>query len=61
MMTPKENALELYEKHLRYTVIECEYEYTKKACLITVNELIEEATDYTRSYWDEVKEEINNL
>lgn len=67
-MTPKEKALELYEKHLRYSPVEFEIEYTKKACFITLDEMINQQKEQAEhmhwscvTYWEEVKEEINKL
>lgn len=69
-MTPKEKAKELYQKHLRYSPVEFEDEYTKKSCLITIDELINEAKSHIttvrykkcnltdRQYWKEVRTEI---
>ena len=64
-MTPKEKAEELYKK--MYTVHSNIYPSSAKQCaLIAVDELIEQERkidDYYEigSYWQEVKQEINNL
>jgi hypothetical protein len=65
-MTPKEKAGELVNKFLQYTPVEFEYEYAKKCALIAVEYLWDESEYgdgyYQRSlYWQEVKQEINNL
>jgi len=67
-MTPQEKAKELVDKML-YCYQGHIDEYTAKQCaLIAVDELIEVASDYcdydetvTKEYWQEVKQEIENL
>ena len=60
-MTPKEKAEELYKK--MYTVHSNIYPSSAKQCaLIAVDELINEAVyEKQYNYWQEVKNEINNL
>jgi len=62
-MTPKEKAIELYEKMLRV-----EYPLAAKHCaLIAVDEVIEALHEHhwqnrlTIDYWEEVKKEIEKL
>lgn len=55
-MTPKEKAIELFEKMYFQTTTK----YDAKQCaLIAVDELIQNTDVY--SYWDEVKSEIEKL
>lgn len=66
IMTPKEKALELYQKYIRYTPVEFEYEYAKKCALILVEEISDQSgmvyhTEGTEKYWEEVKKEIEQL
>ena len=63
-MTPKEKAKELVHKYHKIHTIN-NYE-VKQCALIAVDELIEQERkidDYYEigSYWQEVKQEINNL
>jgi hypothetical protein len=65
-MTPKQKAKELVDKFLQYTPVEFEYEYAKQSALIAINLAIEVETNIfkgkvNKSYWEEVKQEINNL
>ena len=68
-MTPKEKAVELVDKFLQYTPVEFEYEYAKQSALIAVDEamyslsVIPYGMEYLSKidYWEEVKQEINNL
>jgi hypothetical protein len=72
-MTPKEKAIELYSKYynrIEHTLSEeyslYEIDVLKQCALIAVDEIIEEYQKIfpnvnRRNYWDEVKEEINNL
>jgi hypothetical protein len=62
-MTPKEKAIELYEKMLRV-----EYPLAAKHCaLIAVDEVIEALHEHhwqnrlTIDYWEEVKHELEKL
>lgn len=72
-MTPKEKALELYDKYLD-EAIECDAYFVescaKKCSLIAVNEILnaimfnmsdEDAYNKEESFWDEVKKEIEKL
>ena len=71
-MTPKEKALDLFNKYYQYdiTIIGTESEFeergiglqdAKKLALICVDELIEH-TDWTEvNYWLEVKQEIEKI
>ena len=57
-MTPKEKALELYEK-FTFPCWECdEFAKAKESALIAVEELIKETGS---KYWYDVKLEINKL
>lgn len=69
-MTPKEKAAELVNKFVQYTPAEegIEYPFAKQCALIAVKE-IKEAIDWheyeypneTFDYWEQVKQEIQNL
>jgi hypothetical protein len=73
-MTPKEKALELVES-MAFSCRECDYEAKAKQCaLISVDEMIDRLTWHTGAsdlgntilvgdiaYWNEVKQEIENL
>ena len=72
-MTPKEKAIELYNKYLDgfnfdSTYRNC-YEQSKQCALIAVDEIFEETRDYCEdnyhqdrmNYWQEVKQEIEKL
>lgn len=62
-MTPNEKALQLYRYYIDYT----QGHYNcKQCCLIAVGELIKEEQETDAyyeigSYWQEVKQEIENL
>lgn len=63
MMTPKEKAIELIDKHISYSFDVMPTAFAKKLALVSVNLLMEEAYrqhDYEgfMSYWLEVKQEI---
>jgi hypothetical protein len=71
-MTPKEKAIELYNKFIPFTDVDIseskvEVYNTKQCALIAVDELIieknkwENGSFYTSKYWDYVKQEIENL
>ena len=73
-MTPKEKALELVDKYIRYTPVEYEYEYAKQCALIAVEELIkctpsvngrppnyQTENEYCCEYWGSVKAELEKL
>jgi hypothetical protein len=68
-MTPKDKAFELYfkyEKELRVYQDNGFYydgRKTKNACLIAVDEIIEELyrNNIVNRYWDSVKQEIEKL
>ena len=73
-MTPKEKAIELYNKMYDYSLFE---EEAKRCALIAVDEIIEATNMYQyginnalehipskivkHPYWQEVKQEIENL
>jgi hypothetical protein len=68
-MTPKEKAKELVEA-MAFSCRECDYEAKAKQCaLIAVNEILKEnlelpdlpETIIRYLYWQEVKQEIENL
>jgi uncharacterized protein (DUF2164 family) len=70
-MKPEEKAKELVEKFRRYISADedLEYEYSKQCAIIAVEEVIEELSehqysneiDISKDFWNEVKNEINNL
>ena len=66
-MTEKEKAQDLVDKFLQYTPVEYEYEYAIQCALIAVDEILKsyDSKDliYPKevNYWQEVKQEINNL
>lgn len=64
-MTPKEKAKELYNKMYDYSLFE---EEAKRCALIAVEEIKEaifwhpfESPNFELEYWQEVKQEIENL
>ena len=69
-MTPKEKAKELLEA-MAFSCRECDYEAKAKQCaLITVDEILDlkhivtlrrNMHEMELEYWDEVKQEIENL
>lgn len=66
-MTPKEKAKELYNKFLLITDNEV-YNDAKEAALIVVDEILNNAgfiyktaRDAYRKYWQQVRQEIENL
>jgi hypothetical protein len=65
MMTPKEKAKELVEKYAIWSWNEtvCDYEVAKQCALIAVDEILNCLFEIDNSYywWQEVKEEIENL
>lgn len=73
-MTPKEKAIELYNKFLNpsgdtYLYGMLEHESAKECALIAVNEILSELTEIPYgleylnrlNYWQEVKQEIEAL
>ena len=68
-MTPKQKAKELVFKFIQYTPVEYEYEYAIQCALIAVDEILKvlyslkfgNALSEELDYWDEVKQELNNL
>ena len=71
-MTPKEKAIELYNKFLNpsgdtYLYGMLEHESAKECALIAVDEIMlnekinHSSLDKTYEYWEEVKQEIENL
>ena len=59
-MTPKEKARELVDKYHKIHAIN-NYE-VKQCAIIAVDEIINEAVyEKQYNYWQEVKQEINNL
>ena len=66
-MTPKEKAQELYHKYFSMIKIESPIDrvssipYVKKCALIVVDEIIEHCNYANKWYWQEVKQEIENL
>jgi hypothetical protein len=68
-MTPKEKAKELVLKYLRLQEKDCDWLHkgiAKQCALIAVDEAIEESylvdkTYCRQEYWQEVKQEIENL
>jgi len=69
-MTPKEKAIELVEA-MAFSCRECDYEAKAKQCaLIAVDEILDlkhivtlrrNMHEMELEYWDEVKQEIENL
>jgi len=65
-MTPKEKAKELYNKFLNpsgdtYLYGMLEHESAKECVLITVDEILNYCMREADAYWQEVKQEIENL
>ena len=69
-MSPKEKAVELVGKYIRYTPAELayEYQYAKKCALIAIDEIINVIEFMAESdepgklpYWQQVKIEIDKL
>ena len=65
-MTPKEKAIELYNKFLNpsgdtYLYGMLEHESAKECALIAVDEILKTNPYKARNYWQEVKKEIENL
>ena len=72
-MTPKEKAIELFEKYCYEIKTEQNYSgyytnviYAKNCALIAINEIQEYIIKYDNhvpdfKYWEEVKKEIQNL
>ena len=65
-MTPKEKAEELIVNY-KMQIIKLNYDEAKQCALIAVDEileielLVESVDDYYLRYWQEVKQEIENL
>lgn len=60
-MTPNNKARELYEKFI-FPCWECdEFARAKECALIAVDELIKQVSHSDVGYWQEVKQEIQNL
>lgn len=69
-MSPKEKAEELFEKHKMFSwgiISEVKKENTKANSLITISEILSDIPYYLqgvnpkRFYWEQVKQEIENL
>ena len=64
-MTPKDKALELYNKYEQlgrdFTRGVSMKEFAKQCALIAVDEILETNPYKARNYWQEVKQEIENL
>ena len=65
-MTPKEKAIELYNKFLNpsgdtYLYGMLEHESAKECALIAVEEILKTNPYKARNYWQEVKQEIEKL
>ena len=62
-MNTKEKALELVEKYAYHLWIGgvCDYGKAKQFALIATEEIIKECHLVNKIYWEEVKQEINNL
>ena len=72
IMTPKEKAEQLVDRFVKLTysvnkfnyITELECEVSKQCALICVDEILKEVPkrfDSEEKYWQEVKQEINNL
>lgn len=73
MMTPREKAIELYNKFYNTSShphhVESRQQFAKQCALIAVDEIISEYGTYFKiniddkyvSYWEEVKQEIEKL
>ena len=65
-MTPKDKAIQLYNKFLNpsgdtYLYGMLEHESAKECALIAVDEILKTNPYKARNYWQEVKKEIENL
>ena len=62
-MNSKEKAKELVEKYAIWSWNEsvCNYDVAKECALIAVDELLNHCYEVMKPFWEEVKEEINNL
>ena len=65
-MTPKEKAIELFDKYAMYLRANLMYneeanEDAKQCALIAVNEILDVCKTYLSSYYLEVKKEIEKL
>lgn len=60
-MTPKEKAIELVDKMLNEQSNTEEIYDAKQCALIAVDEIIESYNFVNKSYWQEVKQEIERL
>lgn len=64
-MTPKEKAIELFDKMLNEIDKTCDDYFTAKQCaLIAVDEIIKDKKMFNQisvEYWEEVKQEIEKL
>ena len=62
-MKAKDKAEELVDKFVEYTPAEEEYEYpyAKQCALIAVDEILLNCYEVMKPFWEEVKQEIENL
>ena len=63
-MTPREKAKELVDKYLMNTPVGFHIDDAKECALIAVDEIINLVKHIdvdSEDYWEEVKQEINNL
>ena len=63
-MTPKEKALELWEKYFQLNYDwdgVTKDQWAKEGALIAVDEIIDSHNNDNKWYWQEVKQEIENL
>lgn len=60
-MTPKEKAIELYNKYRNELPVTFANYRAKKLALIAVDEILEAVEGKYDDYWQEVKQEIEKL
>jgi hypothetical protein len=68
-MTPKEKAEELFAKYVFLTISDMSdenFNQTKQCALVAVDEILNEENHFIQTdahllYWEQVKEEIQNL
>jgi hypothetical protein len=63
-MTPKQKAEELFAKYAFLTISDMSdenFNQTKQCALIAVDEILDECLSLKEEFWEEVREEIENL